>query len=415
MTKTSKLPQVNVIGAGMSGLLTAYYLSERGFSVQIYEKDEDVGGKIRTYKSPLGFMESAANAILADAEVEAVAKTIGIELISARQEASRRYIFKKKKLRRWPLGLWATWRLILFVIRRFLKPARFEPSAGQTLEAWGLEHLGRETVDYLLTPACLGIFGAESSHLSARLVLSYFFPKFRRRKGRLRGSVAPVGGMGDWSRGLRRELQQRGVVFHMGKPVLSRGLLTKPLVLATDMKSAQKFLEDSGDARARVLEKVPTVDLLSINAFFRSSIDEKKQGFGVLFPPREKQPILGLLQNSVIFDRPSQKTWSETWILGGVSPSSAVRTDSGRLLSTLRELRRKLFDDGEEPLEWNINSWPEALPLYGLELETALERLRLENDQIYLMGNYLGEIGLNRLFHRARELAAQIYQEHRSF
>ena len=59
-----------------------------------------------------------------------------------------------------------------------------------------------------------------------------------------------------------------------------------------------------------------------------------------------------------------------------------------------------------KPTEYKINPWPEAIPLYGLKLEEALTLLDQyqSKEGPHLMGNYLGELGLNRLFHRAKAL-----------
>ncbi len=47
----------------------------------------------------------------------------------------------------------------------------------------------------LINPGCLGIFGVDSSHLSATLILNYFFPAKAIAERLLRGSVAPENGM----------------------------------------------------------------------------------------------------------------------------------------------------------------------------------------------------------------------------
>ncbi|MGZ4989027.1 MAG: FAD-dependent oxidoreductase, partial [Limisphaerales bacterium] len=39
---------VKVVGAGFSGLATAYFLTKHGFKVQVFEKSARAGGLIRT-------------------------------------------------------------------------------------------------------------------------------------------------------------------------------------------------------------------------------------------------------------------------------------------------------------------------------------------------------------------------------
>ena len=47
--------KVVIIGAGISGLTTAYFLAKNGFDVTVLEKKKDVGGSIETVKEK-GFL-----------------------------------------------------------------------------------------------------------------------------------------------------------------------------------------------------------------------------------------------------------------------------------------------------------------------------------------------------------------------
>ena len=45
------MPKAQVIGAGLSGLYAACYLSGKGYEVSVYEKNESVGGRSRTFEA----------------------------------------------------------------------------------------------------------------------------------------------------------------------------------------------------------------------------------------------------------------------------------------------------------------------------------------------------------------------------
>ncbi len=83
--------RLRIIGAGMSGLLAAFYAVEKGFSVEIVEKKTEVGGKIHTLKSPHGLIESAANAFMVDQELERVALKIGVVLIEKNKNSEKSF------------------------------------------------------------------------------------------------------------------------------------------------------------------------------------------------------------------------------------------------------------------------------------------------------------------------------------
>lgn len=42
--------KITILGAGLSGLLTAYYLQNKGFDIEIVEARDRVGGRIHTIK-----------------------------------------------------------------------------------------------------------------------------------------------------------------------------------------------------------------------------------------------------------------------------------------------------------------------------------------------------------------------------
>ena len=58
------MPTINVVGAGFSGLTTAYFLTKCGFKVRVFEKTDRAGGLIRTIRSAHGLVETAANGLL---------------------------------------------------------------------------------------------------------------------------------------------------------------------------------------------------------------------------------------------------------------------------------------------------------------------------------------------------------------
>jgi len=58
--------KVAVVGAGISGLTTAFYLQKAGISVKVFEREKNVGGKAKTIiedgylveYGPNGFLDS---------------------------------------------------------------------------------------------------------------------------------------------------------------------------------------------------------------------------------------------------------------------------------------------------------------------------------------------------------------------
>lgn len=395
------MKKIKIIGAGISGLLCAYYAVKKGYVVEVFEAQHESGGKLQTLQSKHGLLETAANAILADAEVETIAREIGLKLVEKKSSARRRYIFAGKQIQRWPLSFSSTCRFIGFLFLWKLFPKKIEPFENETLQVWSQRVLNHQITQNLLEPACLGIFGETAKNLSAQLIFNYFFSKKKNPLGLLRGSVAPEKGMGQWIDSLVHYLKAKNVQFHFSqKAIPSKDEIC---ILATDLESAKDILSRTQDSRAEILSKTPCVDLVSVNHFYKKRPFTQKSGFGVLFARDQEIEPLGVLFNSDIFPQRSENSHSETWIFGSSAQGYADKKDD-YFFQNIQATRQKLWGSNDEPIETRINRWTKAIPLYGIELEKALKDLKVREESVYLMGNYLGEIGLNRLFHRAKSL-----------
>lgn len=394
------MKHIAVVGSGISGLLTSYFLVKKGCKVTVFDRNAFPGGKLQTVQTPYGPAETAANGILADALVEEVCADVGVALIGTKKTSKARYIYSNKKPRRWPLGFKDSLGLLAFFLK---KPWKDQNALkGKTLEAWLKLYVSSRVVERLFSPACQGIFGAGAEDLSARLVMNYFFNSGKRAKGKLRGTVSAQGGMGEIIAALKKSLLSRGVQFVHQDVTDLKALVAEyqDVVVATELSSAAQMLQAIKDYRGQVLSTVPTVDLMSINVFWKNQA-AGYPGFGILFPRGEGVKALGVLQNTFIFPERSKDALSETWIYR----MQDVDEDP---LATVSRDRYEVLGGGEELKASRINAWPKALPLYGLKLEEVLDNFPPGHPRIHLMGNYLGEIGLNRLFARAKQLAQDI-------
>src|SRR5438477_10818806 len=87
-----EMQTINVVGAGFSGLTTAYFLTKQNFRVRIFEKTERAGGLIKTIRTEHGLVETAANGLLSSARGEAMCADIGVPLLATRREGRKRFI-----------------------------------------------------------------------------------------------------------------------------------------------------------------------------------------------------------------------------------------------------------------------------------------------------------------------------------
>src|ERR1044072_9517328 len=160
---------INVVGAGFSGLVTAYFLTKAGHAVRIFEKSDRAGGLIGTIRTEHGLVETAANGLLNSARLETMCADINVSLMPTRRDGRRRFIYRGKP-RQLPLHAAEIARAGFGLAKNVtaLKPRSFE-----SIATWGERVLGKGATDYLLTPALGGIYAGDPQQLSASLIFGH--------------------------------------------------------------------------------------------------------------------------------------------------------------------------------------------------------------------------------------------------
>src|SRR6266404_5985183 len=110
---------VIIIGAGFSGLTLAFALRQLGLAVKIVEQSEKAGGLISTKSVEHGLVEAAANALLADEQIEQLFSDLQLDFAAQLPARKRRFIYWKKP-RRWPVTFVTTLKLLKMSFYNFL-------------------------------------------------------------------------------------------------------------------------------------------------------------------------------------------------------------------------------------------------------------------------------------------------------
>lgn len=390
---------IHIIGAGFSGLTLAYELQKAGLSVTVYEKNQ-VGGLLQTTISPTHLRESAANGLLWTPRLEQLSSELGVEFLSSKKESKKRFIFREGRPYRWPLRFFETLGLITglikFVFGKVFLRSKIDPKL--SLSEWGINNFGQKFTDILLTSAVRGIFALPATKLNAKAVLDSFsaVAKFKKAKKYKPVTYAPKNGMGQLIEALKNKVQITN------KEMTSlKDFSGEPVVIATSAWDAALLLPETP------LSNIEAVPLLSVTLVWPK--DEKLlQGFGCLFPPSENFFSAGVLVNSCIFENRGPNP-TETWI---ISQDPDLYTDDEIKKSVLSD-RQRLLRSFALPLECHIVRWPKAIPAYNAKLNNFLINLtKIENElaqkNIFLTGNYLGKIGLAKIYDQNIVLAEKL-------
>ncbi len=395
---------IKVIGAGFSGLVTAYYLVKEGFQVQVIEKHARAGGLIRTIKTAQGPVETAANGIRNSVRLEAMCADIGVPLQATRREARARFIFRGAP-KRFPLS----GAEVLKVGFRFAASATsLRPQPFETIVDWGRRVIGAEATEFFLAPAMSGIYAGDPERLSASLIfgqaaLPDHLQTTRPMRPKLHGTVAPPNGMQQLTDGLRKYLEQAGGEFVFNQEVqISPG---EAAIVCTSARGAAECLQDAAPQLSTSLRRIEMMPVATATCQYGPAAARLK-GFGCLFPRTEGFRARGVLFNEYIFAGRGP-AHSETWIFGGALDPDIGQLADPELIKLIAGERERLYGAVDEPIGIHLTNWPEALPHYSIDLERILTQLPAPPVNIALVGNYLGRIGLAKIIESAAFVARE--------
>jgi oxygen-dependent protoporphyrinogen oxidase len=421
-----------IIGAGISGLLTAYVLDQKGYKVTLYEESTRAGGLISTMPTEYGPAESAAHSFLVTDEVRAICQDLGVALSEVRPESRARYIYRRGSVRRFPLSIFEA---VVAFLRAYFVLSNEEQSRGHaTLEQWGNRHLGKAAVQYLLSPFLTGVYAARPSEIcvgaafpaleipGGQSLLSAQLRKLRLRligpaqKSERKKMMVPTHGMGSLVGALEKRLEERlGGRFQKGKKIES--LPDSPnVILAVPAPQAARLLVAKDENLAKALSEIRYAPLVSATIFVPKDAfrHPRPQGVGVLIPESEGRQCLGVLFNSSAFPGRvvDEAQWvSLTMMLGGTIYPEMVYKSEDQLLAIIRTELRELFDLDDaatQSAQIFLRKWTQAIPRYDEKIMDAWSAARsgwCSAPGHILVGNYTGQVSIRGMMQEAYALS----------
>ncbi len=450
---------VVIIGGGVSGLSTAYFLSKHGIRSTILEKSNRLGGLIRTELVEGCRLEAGPDSYLAaKPEVTELTEEInGLkgQIIGSNDRQRRIFVARGEKLIALPKGMImiapGEWlpilRSNLFSAKtklRFLQEPFTPPRARSgdiSVAELVRDHFGQEVLDYLADPLLAGVYGGDSSSLSAQSVLPRFVA-FEQRYGSL-------------IRGVRRERhsQSRASLFlsfaegmqmltdSLGKAITSstkvsytRALgvekratgwrvLTADghldaahLVLACPAHAAAEILQSFAQPLASELAAIPySSTILTTFIYSRAEIAPPLDGFGFLVPRAERKTIAAATWVSTKFPSriPSHLFAIRAFIVDPEASNLMHVAHEDVLAHAQADLRRLMHIEAP-PLHAKVHAWPSSMPQYVVghrhRLATIADLLK-GHPGLHLAGNAYDGVGIPDCLRLAKETAKRIFEE----
>ncbi|CAK0760356.1 Coproporphyrinogen III oxidase [Gammaproteobacteria bacterium] len=394
-----------IVGGGISGLSTAWFLKQRGYSVRVLEAELEVGGTLRSHVRNGFLIERGPNSTLEN--TDALGELIeGVGLDAKLQVASplgkRRYLFKNQRLVPLPLGPIAFLGSPLFSVagklRLFAEPFIGRASQEESVAEFVRRRLGQEFLDWAIDPFISGVYAGDPEKLSVRAATAKVYALEAQYGSLLRGMIirglsgkktgpTPSGRLISFSGGI--QTLARGVANALGpESVRTRVQVTKlsrvpggwqvhhakghvsarNIVLCLPADKTADLVAPFSQEAAETLRAISYPPVASIAlGFRREQIKHPLNGFGLLIPRRCGLTTLGCLFSSSLFpDRAPTRQVLITSFLGGARhPEISTWKEKELILQVLEDLRPILGIQGSPTLQTTI-LWPRAIPQYEL-------------------------------------------------
>lgn len=446
---------VAVIGAGLTGLTTAYRLKQRGNRVVVYEASDRIGGSIKSVRRDGYLAELGPSSLAAPAPpVTALLTDLGLDAsrLTASSAARHRYIVRKGRLTRLPMSPaeLLTSRLLsngakLAIFGEPLVDAGDSPQE-ESIAAFVRRRFNQEVLDYIVNPFIAGVFAGDPEQLSVR----HATPKLHALE-RTHGSVMKAlvqmmrtqregghgaGGSGSvisfrgglqelpdaLGRELSNEIRLRAPVTQLRKG--SRGWTVGAAFQTAELFDAVVYaapahcldeidLDLVGSEKLSTLASIfhPPVAVVALG-FRRDRLSHPLDGFGFLTPEVERKRVLGVVFSSSLFpDRAPEGHVLVNAFVGGTRDPDLVQADPQTLTARVLDDLRSLLGTSGEPSFRAVQVWPKAIPQYVLgygrfkEIADDVER---RNAGLVLAGTYRDGVALGDAIASAEQAAARV-------
>jgi oxygen-dependent protoporphyrinogen oxidase len=421
---------VIVVGGGITGLVTSFYLTLRGKRVLLLEKSHRWGGNIRTISEGGYIFEEGPQTILANSPaVWDLIKKLNAPLRKADSSSQLRFIYKGGKLIPIPLKPWEffTSSLVSFkgklrlLKEFFVKPS---PKEDESVAEFTVRHFGEEFLKYFVQPFVSGIYAGDARKLSVR----YAFPKLyemERRYGSLLKAflkekrVAPKGELISFAGGLStlvKLLAEKIEEKRLNTEVLSiekSGNLYKVKTAKGNFFGRKVVLTTPAYVSARLLEKIfppakeferiayPSVAVVSLS-FPKIGL----KGFGFL--TAEGLKILGAIFVSSLFkNRCPEGEDCVSVFLCGETQREICQLGEEEILKTAQGEIKKVFPQIKEFKYQRLTLWERSIPQYTVgygKFYRLAEELEKREPNLILAGNFLGGSSLAKCIEKAKKL-----------
>src|SRR5713101_4578039 len=370
---------VVIVGGGISGLCVAYWLKKRGANVIVIEKDDQIGGTMKTIRDDDWVIETGPNSALETTPLfQQLFSEIGISdrIEYASSSASKRFIVRGGALLPLPMGPLSFITSPLWSLRGKLRLLK-EPFVGrahreESIAEFVCRRLGKEFLDYAVNPFVAGVYAGDPGKLSVQSALPKLYALEEKYGGLSKGAL-----LSHMERRKRKEVAKdkaKLFSFRDGMQTFPNALAAalgnslklgcavehiipmragrfpvytiayrqhdvrqtmdaSAVVLASPAYATASIIRPIDPEMAAMLESIYYAPVAEVFMGFRKELVQRPlDGFGFLVPEVEHRSILGTIWSSALFPgRAPEGHAAVTTFVGGSRQPELMSNDDEQL------------------------------------------------------------------------------------
>lgn len=447
MMKSDK--RVAIIGAGITGLTTAFYLKKAGIPFSIFEKSETIGGVMQSKSDGTFLYETGPNSgVISHAEMADLFSDLQgkCELELANESSEKRLIWKKGKWHALPSGLFSAVTTPLF---RFADKLRVlgEPfrkkgnNPNEDLASLVKRRLGKSFLDYAIDPFILGIYAGDPAYIVPKYALPKLYnleqdygsfiggaikkskePKTEADKKANRKIFTTKGGLTNLINALTEEIGRENIFTQTEVEVTDNAFTLSingekeqfsEVVFTGTTKKLSYLMPFLNKDLLSPLESLQYAKVVEASIGFKNWSGRKLDAFGGLVPYREDKNILGVLFMSSLFENRAPKGGALFTIFsGGMRKAYLTELPEDELKARIASDFKEMMDLKDfKPDLFELNYYNQAIAQYGADSEARLaniSKIEKENPGLFLAGSMRDGVGIADRVKQAKDIALQI-------
>lgn len=451
---------VIIIGGGISGLATAWYLAKSGLSVQVWEKSHRCGGKIKTdHINGFQTEQSASMVMNFKTEVDHFFNETGLESLKVQRllkSDSQRYLIHHGKLNALPMtiarlffsSLWSHSGKLKLLLEPFISKG-IEPN--ESVSEFITRRLGHEFLEKAMEPFISGTLASDPDKACARYVIPRLTALERKygsitagivvhkilgkRTARNPESYSFKNGMQTITQqladnpelGFRANYQVDKIIRHNSNghdhwevqaqtPQGDIQCKARHIVIASPAENAAQLITPLNKQLGDLLSSIEYAPLSVIHlGFERSAIQHPLNSAGFLVPRQEKISINGNLWMSSLFadKAPDNQVLLSSYLGGARHPEMIHLSEQASIDEVLKNIK-PLLGIQSSPIMTKIDRHYKALPLYHGHYHDKLSAIEAHLNTLsglHIEANYKGGVSIRDRIVSANKTAQIIIQQ----